>query len=106
MIIRIVDQKSVVDRFLQALGFVALRDKRTSLSSGGTFFDTGGLGQSFVMSLDSIDNDSPFAMYINSTKRLNVSSFRWTKISFFNNILQSGDRVVGVSQNILVHLLN
>jgi len=58
------------------------------------------------MGLDSVDNDSPFAMYINSTKRLNVSSFRWAKISFFNNILQSGDRVVGVSQNILVHLLN
>ena len=106
MIIRIVDQKSVVDRFLQALGFVTLRDKRTSLSSGGTFFDTGGLGQSFVMGFDVVNDEPPFSVNVNGGNWLNISGFRWAQVGFFNNFLQSVNRVIGIGQNILVHLLD
>jgi len=106
MIIRIIDQKSVVDRFLQALGFIALWDKRTGLSSSGTFLNTGGLGQSFVMGFDVVDDEPPFSINVNGGNGLNISGFRWAQVGFFNNFLQSVDRVIGIGQNILVHLLN
>lgn len=73
---------------MKTLGFVALWYKWACRSRGGTFFNASSLGQGFVMSLDGVNNNSPFAMNINSTKRLDVSSFRWAKIGFFNNILQ------------------
>jgi len=106
MIVGIIDQKSVIDGFLQALGFVALWYKGTGDSSCGTFFNTGGLSQSFVMSLDVVNNNSPFSVGIDGSQWLDVSGFRWAQVGFFNNFLQSIDRVIGVSQNIFVHLLN
>ena len=106
MIIGIVDQKAVADGLLQALGFVALRNKRTSLSSSGTFFNTGSLGQSFVVGFDIVNNEPPFSVNVNGGNWLNISGFRWAQVGFFNNFLQSVDRVIGIGQNILVHLLD
>jgi hypothetical protein len=106
MIIRIVDQKSVVDGFLQALGFIALRNKRASVSSCGTFFNTSGLGQSFIVGLNMVDHNSPFTGDIDGSQRLDVSSLRGAQICFLNDFFQPIDRVVSVGQNILVHLLH
>lgn len=75
MVIGIIDQESVVDGFLQALSFITLGNKRTSGSGGGALLDTGSLGKSFVMCLNSVNNDSPFSISIDSTKWLNVSGY-------------------------------
>ena len=106
MIIGIIDQKSVIDGFLQALGFVALWYEGTGASSCGTFFNASGLSQSFVMSLDVVNNNSPFSVGIDSSQWLDIGSFRWAQVGFLNNFLQSIDRVISVGQNVFVHLLN
>ena len=91
---------------MKTLGFIALWYKWASRSWSGTFFNASSLGQGFVMSLDSIYDDSPFTSSVDSTEGLNISGFGWAEIGFFYNILQAGYRVIGISQNILVHLLN
>lgn len=106
MIIGIIDQKSVIDGFLQALGFVALWYEGTGASSCGTFFNTGCLSQSFVMSFNVVNNNSPFSVGIDGSQWLDVGGFRWAQVGFLNNFLQSIDRVIGVGQNVFVHLLN
>lgn len=106
MIVGIIDQKSVIDGFLQALGFVALWYEGTGASRCGTFFNTSGLSQSFVMSLDVVNNDSPFSVSVDGSQWLDVGGFGWAQVGFLNNFLQSIDRVIGVGQNVFVHLLN
>ena len=106
MIIGIVDQESVVDGLLQALGFITLRDQRTSGSGGGTFLNAGGLGQGFVVGLDVVDDDSPFSVDVDGSQRLDVGSLRGAQVGFLDNFLQSVDRVISIGQDIFVHLLN
>ena len=91
---------------MQALGFVALGYEGTGAASCGTFFNTGGLSQSFVMSLNVVNNNSPFSVGIDGSQWLDVGGFRWAQVCFLNNFLQSIDRVIGVGQNVFVHLLN
>lgn len=106
LIIRIVDQKAVIDGLLQALGFITLRNEGTSGAGSGAFFNTSGLGQSFVVSLDVIDNNSPFAVDVDGSQRLDIASFAGAQVGFLDNFLQSVDRVIGIGQHILVHLLH
>lgn len=106
MIIWIVHKESVVDIFLETLCFITFWHEWTSRSWGCALFNASSLGQGFVMCLDSIYDDSPFTSSVDSTEGLNISGFGWAEIGFFYNILQAGYRVIGISQNILVHLLN
>ena len=106
LIIGIVDQKAVVDGLLQALGFITLRHKRTSISGGGTFLNTGSLGQSFVVGLDVVNDDSPFSVDVDGSQRLDVGSLGGAQVGFLDNFLQSVDRVISIGQDIFVHLLH
>jgi len=83
LIIWVVDHKAVVDGLLQALGFIALRDQRAGISRGPTFFNTGGLGESLIVSLKVVDDDSPFALSVDSSQRSDVGSLRGTEVSLF-----------------------
>jgi len=83
LIIGIIYQEAVVDVLLQALGLIALRYKRTSITRSQTFLNTGSLGESLVMSFNVVDNDSPFTFSVDGTKRSDVGSFRGTEVSFF-----------------------
>jgi len=83
LIIRIMYQEAVVDVLLQTLGLIALRYKWASITRSQTFFNTGGLGESFVVSFNIIHNDSPFTLSVDGTKRSDVGSFRWTEIGLF-----------------------
>jgi len=83
LIIRIMYQEAVVDVLLQTLGLVALRHKRASITRSQTFFNTGGLGESFVVSFNIVDNDSPFTFSVDGTKRSDVGSLRGAEIGLF-----------------------
>lgn len=106
LIIRIIDQKSVIDGFLQALGFIALRDQRTSRAWSGTFFNASSLGQSFIVCLDVVDHNAPFAMNIDGSQGLNIAGFRGTQVGFLDDFFQAIHGIVGIGQHILVHLLH
>merc|ERR1719187_341935 len=83
LIIGIVYKESVVDGLLQTFGFITLRNKRASITRSQTFFNTGGLGECFVVSFDIINDNSPFAFSVDSTKRLDVEGLRGTEIGLF-----------------------
>ena len=58
------------------------------------------------MSLHVVHNNSPFAVDIDSSGGLDVGSGRGAQVGFLNDFLQTVDRVIGVGQDILVHLLD
>jgi len=99
LIIRIVDEETVVDGLLKALGSIALRHQRAGFSRGKTFLDTGGLGKSFIVDFDVVDNDSPFALSVDSTQRLYICGLGGAKISLFFKSIGPlyGERSVEVS---------
>ena len=88
MIIRIKDQKSVVDGFLQALGDVTFRYERTSRTGSSTFFNTDRLSQIFVMSLNIVNDNSPFTGSVNGSQRLDIGSLRWAQICLLDKFLK------------------
>lgn len=67
LIIWVIDKESVVNGFLKTLGFITFWDERASRSRSCALLNPCSLSQGFVMSLDSVNNDSPFAMNIDST---------------------------------------
>jgi len=83
LIIWVVDHKSVVDGLLQALGFIALRHQRASISRSQTFLNAGGLGESLIVSFKVVDDDSPFTLSVDSAQRPDVGSLRGTEVSLF-----------------------
>ena len=83
LIIGIIYQESVVDVLLQAFGLIALRYKRASITRSQTFLNTGGLGESLVVSFNVVDDNSPFTLSVDSTKRLDVGSLRGTEVGLF-----------------------
>jgi len=89
LIIRIVHEETVVDGLLQAFGFIALWYKWAGITRSQTFLNTGGLGESLVVSFNVVDNDSPFAFSVDSTKRLDVGSFRGAEIGLFLQSVRS-----------------
>lgn len=96
LIIRIVDQESVVDGFLNAFGFVTFGDQGTGFSGGFTMFNSGGLGQSFIMGFNSVNNDSPFSISVNSSSGLDIFGFAGAQIGFLNDFLKSIDGIFSV----------
>lgn len=75
LIIWIIDKESVVNGFLETLGFIAFWNQWASGSRCCALLNSCSLCQGFVMSLDCVNNDSPFSMNINGTKRLDVGGF-------------------------------
>ena len=73
LIIGIIDKEPVVDGLLETLGLITGWHKRARLSSSCALLNTSSLGQGLVMSLHSVNNNSPLAVSVDSTKRLNVS---------------------------------
>ncbi|CAL4066741.1 unnamed protein product [Meganyctiphanes norvegica] len=67
LIIGIINQESMVDVLLQAFGFIALRDKRASITRSQTLLNTGCLGESLVVSFNVVDDNSPFTLSVDST---------------------------------------
>lgn len=102
LIIWIVDQEPVVDVFLETLSLVASRDKRARLSCSCALLDTGGLGESLVVSLHTVDNNPPLAVSVDGSSGLNVGGDGGTEVSLLNNFLQSLDTVLGVGKHVLV----
>jgi len=74
LIVSIIDKEPVVDGLLKALSLVTGRHQGTSLSSSGALFNTSSLGKSLVVSLYSVNNNSPLAISVDSTQGLDVSS--------------------------------
>jgi len=99
LIIGIVYQESVVDGLLQAFGFITLRNKRAGITRSQTFLNTGGLGESFVVSFDIINDNSPFALSVDSAKRLDVDGLRGTEIGLFLKSIRSLYRELSVKIN-------
>jgi len=102
LIIWIVDQESVVDVLLETLGLVAWRHKRTGVSSSGTFLDTSSLGQSLVVSLDSVDDNPPLSVGVDGSPGLDVGGDGGAEVGLLHDLLQPGHAVVGVGEDVLV----
>jgi len=99
LIIRIVHEETVVDGLLQAFGLVALWYKWAGITRSQTFLNTGGLGESFVVSFDIINDNSPFAFSVDSTKRLDIDGLRGTEISLFLKSIRPLHREFSVKIN-------
>jgi len=99
LIIGIIYQESVVDGLLQAFGFITLRNKRASITRSQTFLNTGGLGESFVVSFDIVNDNSPFALSVDSAKRLDIDGLRGTEIGLFLKSIRSLNREFSVKIN-------
>jgi len=80
LIICIIDYEAVVDGLLQALGLIACWHQGAGLARCQALLDAGGLGQSFIVSLNVVDDDSPFALSVDGTKRPDVSCVRWAEV--------------------------
>ena len=102
LIIRIVDQESVVDVLLETLCLVAWWHKWTGVSSSCTFLDTSSLGQGLVVSLDSVDHDPPLAVCVDGPSGLDVGGDGGTEVGLLDDLLQSVNTVVGVGEDVLV----
>jgi len=74
LIIGVIDKEPVVDGFLETLCFIASWHKWTGFSGSCALLNASSLGQSLIMSFNTIDNDSPLSISVNSTEGLNVSS--------------------------------
>jgi len=74
LIIGIIDKEPVVDGLLKTLCLVTCGHKGARLSSSGALLNTSSLGQGLIVSLHSVHNNSPLAIGVDGTKRLNVSS--------------------------------
>jgi len=83
LIIGIIYQESDVDALLETFGLIALRHKRASITRSQTFLNTGGLGESLVVSFNVVDDNSPFTLSVDSTKRLDVGSLGGTEVGLF-----------------------
>jgi len=83
LIISIVHKEAVVDGLLQAFGFIALWYKWAGITRSQTFFNTGSLGESLVVSFNVVDNYSPFAFSVDSPKRPDIGSLRGAEIGLF-----------------------
>ena len=73
MIIGVIDKEPVVDGLLETLGLITGRHKRARLSSSGTLLNTSSLGKGLIVSLHTVNNNSPLAVSVDNTKRLIVS---------------------------------
>jgi len=106
LIIWIVDQEPVVDVLLDALCLVAFGHQWASRSGGGTLLDASGLGQGLVVGLDVVDDNPPLAVDVDGAQGLDVGSLGGAQVSLLHDVLQASHGVVGVGQNVLVHLLD
>jgi len=83
LIIGIIYQESDIDALLETFGLIAFRNKRASITRSQTFLNTGGLGESLVVSFNVVDDNSPFSLSVDSTKRLDVGSLGGTEVGLF-----------------------
>lgn len=72
LIIGVIDEEPVVDGLLQALGFIALWDQRTAGTSSGALLNPGSLGKGFVVGLDLVNHDPPFAIDVDGPLGLDI----------------------------------
>jgi hypothetical protein len=75
LVIGVEGEEPVVDALLQTLGLVAFSNQGAGLSSCGAFLNSGSLGQGLIVGLDSVDNNSPLSVSVDSTEGLDVSSY-------------------------------
>ena len=108
VVIRIVDEETVIDVLLEAFGFVASGDQWAGLSGSisFTFFNASVLIVFDAVRFDFVDDDTPFAFGVDCTEWLNVRSGAGAEISFFLDFGQSVDRVGSFSHDILVQSHN
>jgi len=106
MIIGVIDKEPVVDGLLQTLCLVTGGDKGARLSSSCTLFNTGSLGEGFIVSLHSVNNNSPLPIGVNSTEWLDISGHRGTQVGLLYNLLQAVNTVLGISEHVLIDSLH
>jgi len=106
LIIGVVDEEAVVDGLLQTLGLVALWHQGAWGSLSGALFDASRLGQGFIVSLDLVHNDPPFAVDVDGSLGLDVGGLRGAQVGLIIQLLQPVNRVDSVCHNILVQLLD
>lgn len=106
LIIWIVDQETVVDRLLDALGLVAFGNKWAFSSGACASLNPGGLGKGFVVGLDVVDNDPPVTVDVDGSEGLDVCGVSGTEVRLLDDLVQAVDTVVGVGKDVLVHLLD
>jgi len=83
LIIGIIDYEAVVDGLLQALCLITLRHKRAGITRSQTLLNAGSLGESFIVSFNVVDDNSPFALGVDSAQRPDVGSLRGTEVCLF-----------------------
>lgn len=108
VIIRIVDEETVVNVLLQTFGLVASGDERTSFTSSISIalFNSGVLIEFVAVRLDFVDDHTPLTIDIDGTKWLDVSSGAWAEVSLFDEFSQSVDRIGRVDSDIFVQSQN
>ena len=102
LVIGIVDQEPVVDVLLEALGLVAGRDEGAGLSSSGALLNAGGLGESLVVSLHSVDDNPPLSVSVDGSPGLDVGGDGGAEVGLLHDLLQSLHAVLSVGEHILV----
>ena len=102
LVIGIVDQEPVVDVLLEALGLVAGRDEGAGLSSSGALLNAGGLGESLVVSLHSVDDNPPLSVSVDGSPGLDVGGDGGAEVSLLDDLLQSLHAVLSVGEDVLV----
>ena len=58
------------------------------------------------MGLDVVDDDLPVSVDVHGSQRLDVGSFGGAEVGLLDDLVQAVNAVVGVGQNVLVHLLH
>ena len=104
LVIRVVDEEPVVDRLLQAFGFVAVWDQRTGGPFCGALLNPCSLREGLVVGLHIVDNDPPLATDVDGPLGLDVAGLRRAQIGFVIQLLQSVNRVLCVGHYFFVQL--
>ena len=96
----------MVDGLLHALGLVAFWNEWAFKSGVGAGFNSGGLGEGLIVGLDMVDNDSPVPVDVDCTEGLDVGGVGGAEVGLLDDFIQTVNAVVGVGQDVLVHLLD
>ena len=102
------DEETVVDALLQALGLVAGGHQGAGLSGcvGITFLNAGVLVVFYAIRLDFVDDGTPLAFGVNGTQRLDVGGGAGAEVSLILQFGQSVDRVGRFGDDVLVQSQN
>ena len=104
VVIRIVDEETVIDVLLEAFGFVASWDERAGFAGSVSvaLFDASVLIKLVAVRLDFVDDHAPLTIDVDGAEGLDVGGCARAQVSLLFEFAQSVDRVGSVDGDVLV----